>query len=122
MANYGTLGVATVFAALGLLLVAIGFATDHWIDTSVNREDLAAVVSQVGVCVCVCVRAPKGYKHRIAHFSFRKPKTFRDLLAISLRFILQIFNAAVSCTITNHPLGVVAGVGIGVVVVVVDKS
>ena len=57
MANYGTLGVATVFAALGLLLVAVSFATDHWVDTSVDREDLAVAVSQVSTCVCVCVCA-----------------------------------------------------------------
>ena len=58
MGHYAMIGVATLFAALAALFIAISFATDHWLETRVDRKDLQLIVQQVGVCMCgacVCV-------------------------------------------------------------------
>ena len=56
MGHYAMIGVATLFAALAALFIAVSFATDHWLETRVDRKDLQLIVQQVGVCMWVCVR------------------------------------------------------------------
>ena len=54
MGHYAMIGVATLFAALAALFVAVSFATDHWLEIRVDRKDLMLIVQQVSECVCVC--------------------------------------------------------------------
>ena len=47
MGHYVMIGVGTLFAVIAIIFVAISFATDHWQETRVDRDDLQELVDQV---------------------------------------------------------------------------
>ena len=44
MATTGMLGFAIAFCFVALVLVCLGFATDHWVDVTVDREKVKILV------------------------------------------------------------------------------
>ena len=45
MATTGMLGFAIAFCFVALVLVCLGFATDHWVDVTVDRDKVKILVS-----------------------------------------------------------------------------